>query len=232
MPPAAKTRKTEAKRETYHHNDLPKAVIEKAVELITARGGADFSLREIATALGVSHSAVYRHFADKSALLNAVTALGFEALGRYQAQAQAAAESNPLDELRALCVAYVTFAREQSGYFALMHHSHPATEETARGRDEHNSEALGKLVEAIRQAQAAGLIIPGNPERIAAYLVLAPHGMASFHAQGHVPAFIASHEADGPLSADWLSEVALAPLLTTPLQPDQFAKRFFDAPKE
>ncbi|MEJ2036222.1 MAG: helix-turn-helix domain containing protein [Maritimibacter sp.] len=189
MPPAAKTRKTAVTRETYHHNDLPKAVIAKAVELITARGGPDFSLREIATALGVSHSAVYRHFADKTALLNAVTALGFEALGSYQAQAQAAADS------------------------------------------EHNSEALGKLVETIRQAQAAGLIIPGNAERIAAYLVLAPHGMASFHAQGHVPAFIAAHQKDGPLSADWLSEVALAPLLATPLTPDQFARRFFDAPE-
>ncbi|MEJ2030823.1 MAG: TetR/AcrR family transcriptional regulator [Maritimibacter sp.] len=216
MPPAAKTRKTAVTRETYHHNDLPKAVIAKAVELITARGGPDFSLREIATALGVSHSAVYRHFADKTALLNAVTALGFEALGSYQAQAQAAADSNPLDELRALCVAYVTFAREQPGYFALMFHSHPVTEDTAR---------------TIRQAQAAGLIIPGNAERIAAYLVLAPHGMASFHAQGHVPAFIAAHQKDGPLSADWLSEVALAPLLATPLQPDQFARRFFDAPE-
>lgn len=222
----ATARKPASPRDTYHHNDLQKAAVAKAVQFISERGGPAFSLRELATSLGVSHSAVYRHFADKDALLDSVTVLGFQEMTRYQRKAQARAESTPLGQLVALCAAYIDFAREQRGYFSLMFHAHPISQATASARDSHNSEALLSLVGAIRAAQDSGDLIAGEAERIAAYLVLAPHGLASFQAQGHVPAFIA-HQDPGPLSSDWLAQLSLQPLLTKPMTPKDITHRFF-----
>lgn len=218
--------KPASNRYSYHHNDLRQAAVAKAVQLISERGGPDFSLRELATSLGVSHSAVYRHFADKDALLDSVTALGFEEMNRFQAKAQAGAEATPIGQLTALCVAYIEFARAERGYFALMFHASPISDATAAARDSHNTKALETLVTAIAKAQENGDIIPGDPERIAAFLVLSPHGLASFQAQGHVPQFIARQN-PGPLSADWLARLALQPLLTAPMTPDEIARHFF-----
>ena len=59
-------------RSPYHHGDLPSALKQAAVALIARHGVQGFSLREAATAVGVSPSAAYRHYADKAALLGAV----------------------------------------------------------------------------------------------------------------------------------------------------------------
>ena len=221
----APARPAAPKRDSYHHNDLRDAVIAKAVEFISERGGPTFSLRELATSLGVSHAAVYRHFSDKDGLLECLTELGFREMRRYQQAAQAGAGDAPLGQLSALCSAYLNFAVEQRGYFALMFHASPISEATAAARDRHNADALDALVSTIRAAQANGDIVAGDPERIAAYLVLAPHGLASFQSQGHIPAFIAHHD-PGPITTDWLALLILQPLLTKPLPPDEVTRRF------
>ena len=222
----ALSKQPKTRRDTYHHNGLRDAALRKAVQLISERGAPSFSLRELATSLGVSHTAVYRHFADKDALLREVTALGFHEMTSYQQKAQARSDGTPLGRLLSLCDAYLAFAREQQGYFALMFHSRPTSETTADARDELNTVALGTLVKAVRAAQESGDIIAGDPERLAAYLVLAPHGLASYQAQGHVPSFIA-RQATGPLTEGWIALLTLQPLLTRPMPPQDLSLRFF-----
>jgi len=75
--PAAST----TPRASYHHGDLPQALKTLALDVIAEHGADAFSLRQAAAALGVAPSAVYRHFADKSALLSAVADDGFVAMG-------------------------------------------------------------------------------------------------------------------------------------------------------
>lgn len=70
-----------SRRKQYHHGDLPQALKNLALKLIADHGVEGFSLRQAATALGVAPSAVYRHFADKSELLNALARDGFDAMG-------------------------------------------------------------------------------------------------------------------------------------------------------
>src|SRR4026207_2412589 len=60
--------------------DLPRARVEEAVRVIRAEGIAALTLREVGSRLGVSRSALYRHFADKQALLTAVATEGFRTL--------------------------------------------------------------------------------------------------------------------------------------------------------
>lgn len=64
--------------QTYHHGDLYTALVNAASQRIETQGIDDLSLRKLADDVGVSRSALYHHFRDKSALLNAVAANGFE----------------------------------------------------------------------------------------------------------------------------------------------------------
>ncbi len=66
------------RRDTYHHGDLRRALIEAALELVTERGPKGFTLTEVAKRAGVSIAAPYRHFTDKSHLLAAVATVSFD----------------------------------------------------------------------------------------------------------------------------------------------------------
>ena len=56
-------------RKPYHHGSLHSALIEASIALAREGGPDRVILREAARAAGVSHSAAYRHFADREALL-------------------------------------------------------------------------------------------------------------------------------------------------------------------
>ena len=56
----------------YHHGNLRQALVEGGLSLLAREGPAAFSLRALAQELGVSHSAPYRHFASRDALLAAI----------------------------------------------------------------------------------------------------------------------------------------------------------------
>ena len=64
----------------YHHGDLRAAAIEAGLTLLEEREADDLGLREVARAVGVSATALYRHFPDKAALLRALASAGLERL--------------------------------------------------------------------------------------------------------------------------------------------------------
>ena len=73
--------------EKYHHGDLRRSLLQAAIRTIQKSGFAALTLRAVGEELGVSRSALYRHFADKSALLTAVASEGFRTLGAQLTQA-------------------------------------------------------------------------------------------------------------------------------------------------
>jgi len=61
----------------YHHGDLREALVRAALREAERGGPESISLKALARQLGVSQPAPYRHFADRDALLAAVTAEAF-----------------------------------------------------------------------------------------------------------------------------------------------------------
>ncbi|MFD3530048.1 TetR/AcrR family transcriptional regulator [Streptomyces sp. NPDC058664] len=98
-------------RSTYHHGDLRQAVLAAALDVITAEGPGALSLRDLARRAGVSHAAPAHHFKDRTGLLTALAAQGYDLL----AEALAAAPG-----LRERGVRYVRFAVEHPGHFQVM----------------------------------------------------------------------------------------------------------------
>lgn len=113
-------------RHRYHHGDLRNALCRHALLTIETEGIAALSLRESARALGVAPSAVYRHFADKAALVAAVAGDGFARLVRSMESAAASAEERAQPggaepaALVAMAMAYVRFAAAHPAHFAVM----------------------------------------------------------------------------------------------------------------
>jgi AcrR family transcriptional regulator len=62
---------------TYHHGDLRDALVQAALAEAERGGPEAISIKALAKKLGVSQPAPYRHFADREALLQAVTAEAF-----------------------------------------------------------------------------------------------------------------------------------------------------------
>jgi AcrR family transcriptional regulator len=76
-------RSTRAARKPHrpcHHGNLRRGLLDEALATIRAEGVGGLTLREIGARLGVSRTALYRHFADKRALLTAVATEGFRTL--------------------------------------------------------------------------------------------------------------------------------------------------------
>src|SRR5712692_4193754 len=92
----------------YHHGDLRRALVQEAVRTIQARGADALTLRAVGQKLGVSRTALYRHFADKSALLAAVAGEGFHTL-RVQLVEVWERGGRGLEGFEAMGAAYIRF---------------------------------------------------------------------------------------------------------------------------
>jgi AcrR family transcriptional regulator len=62
----------------YHHGDLQSELLKAARLRLENQGISELSLRKLADDVGVSRTALYHHFKNKSALLSAIAAKGFE----------------------------------------------------------------------------------------------------------------------------------------------------------
>jgi AcrR family transcriptional regulator len=106
------------KRTTYHHGDLRAALIRAADEIIAESGIEAFSLRAAALRAGVSPAAPAHHFGSAKGLLTEVALLAFERVGRYIDEA--GRSGDVVKDVRALTLAFVTFAVDHPGHFRLM----------------------------------------------------------------------------------------------------------------
>lgn len=98
-------------RKAYHHGNLPEEALKAAETLIDEHGAEGVTLRALGAALGVSHRALYRHFADLNALLDAVAVRVMHAMNAAMADASnAIADTQPEARVDAAMDAYIRFA--------------------------------------------------------------------------------------------------------------------------
>jgi AcrR family transcriptional regulator len=106
-------------RRAYHHGDLRRALLAEAVRTIGAGGIATLTLREVGRRLGVSRTALYRHFTDKRALLAAVAREGFQQFRQDLVEAWEAAGRGSAG-FNAMGMAYVRFAIANPSHYRVM----------------------------------------------------------------------------------------------------------------
>lgn len=102
----------------YHHGNLAAALVDVAMVMVEQDGAAAVTVRAVAQRAGVTATALYRHYADKEALLTAVAARGFAALVERFEQARPGRPAR--EALTALGMAYVDFAYNHPHLHGLM----------------------------------------------------------------------------------------------------------------
>lgn len=155
---------TAAKKRAYHHGDLRNALITKAIALAKEGGPEAIVLREAAREVGVSATAAYRHFANRSELMFAVKRYAFDQLAGYERRRLRAVrptgdpQADALAELEALGRGYVAFALAHPGIFRVAF----AEEEPNFSVEDRSSQAFDLLATAMDKLVEVGCL---DPER-------------------------------------------------------------------
>ena len=114
------TRSSPVRKESYHHGDLRRALLDATLELVDRHGPQGFTLRAAAREAGVTPGATYHHFEDKDALVAAVAEEGFQLLHAALQTAAQRPSASPRDRARNVGVAYVLFAIKHPTRFRVM----------------------------------------------------------------------------------------------------------------
>ncbi|MFH8369566.1 TetR/AcrR family transcriptional regulator [Streptomyces sp. NPDC018031] len=161
----------------YHHGNLRVALLDATAQAIADHGVAALSLRDVARRIGVSHAAPAHHFGDKTGLLTALAAQGYELLaGALDAAGEDLLESG---------VAYVRFAAAHRAHFELMfqpglYQADDPVVAAARDRAEQ------RLAAALASSVPAGTEEDRQTAELAAWSIV--HGFATLWLSGALPA--------------------------------------------
>lgn len=165
--------------------ELMGRLVDEGARILVDEGLTALSLRKVAAAAGVSTMPVYTLFGDKQGLLAAMHGEGFRRLGA--ALRAVPPDDDPMAYLGRLGLAYRQSALDSPHLYGLMFgHPVPDLRLDAEGQAVADA-AYRPLVDAVAVAQDAGVMIGGDPERIALHLWAVSHGMVSLELNGQLP---------------------------------------------
>jgi len=184
MAKARRARTVRKRADRYHHGDLPRAMLQEAVRTIQKDGVESLTLRGVGERLGVSRSALYRHFADKQALLSAVAGEGFRLLRSTLFEAWNS-EGRGRPGFEAMGAAYVRFAVTHTSHYRVMFGGFVAGE--SRPAPPPDLDAFQVLVDALAEQQTQGLVRKDDdPRQLAQFIWAVVHGIAMLALDGLV----------------------------------------------
>lgn len=197
---ALNTSRSRSASDTYHHGNLRRTLLEHAVELARAGGPDAVVLRDVQRMAGVSNSAAYRHYADRDALLAAVTEyattrLADAMVARLNAvPARGLKAKRAIGRLRATGQGYIDFALAEPGLFrtAFSHKHHTDADHSRHPEDHspavHEHHPFQILIGCIDDLVATGVLSADRRDGFDEAAWAAVHGLSTL--------FL-----DGPLSA-------------------------------
>src|SRR5258708_1683926 len=155
----------------YHHGDLRDALVQAALQGVELGGPEAVNISALAKRLGVSQPAPYRHFADREALLAAVTA---EAFRQFSATLrESIRKPSKRSKLSRIAQTTLAFGLRRNGIYRLMFASRTLAG-APEGSELRNAamETFGLVLEALG-ASAVGFL----RERHALTFWAAVHGV-------------------------------------------------------
>jgi AcrR family transcriptional regulator len=188
---------------TYHHGDLRDALVRAALKEVELGGPEAISMSALAKKLGVSQPAPYRHFADREALLTAVTA---EAFRQFSAiLRELVNKPSKRSKLSRFAQATLAFGLRRNGIYRLMFASRVMAC-APKDSELHAAaiETFGLLLEAL-EAPAVGFV----RERHALKIWAALHGVIMLAEQGLLTGKVA-HISREELVEDIVAETKLS----------------------
>jgi AcrR family transcriptional regulator len=178
--------------------DLRRVLLHAAAEVAAGSGVGDVSIRALARSAGVSHAAHRHHFASRTGLLTALAAEGHHLL------AEALERAAQIDFLE-VGVAYVRFARDHPGHFAVMFTPDvldPSDPELSAAR----SRTFAVLQGGVNALATGGRVGDARAAVVAAWSLV--HGFATLAATGNLAGAGLAPGADGDALLDLARQAA------------------------
>ncbi|HEY7210673.1 MAG TPA: TetR/AcrR family transcriptional regulator [Bryobacteraceae bacterium] len=172
-------------RRPYHHGNLRRALLDEALATIGSEGVDRLTLREIGARLGVSRTALYRHFADKRALLAGVATEGFRML-REQLVAAWKKGGCGGPAFLAMGVAYMRFAVANPAHYRVMFGSFVDPKEAEFELAAEADGAFQALVDALVALQRSAVVRDDDILLMARFVWSVVHGVAMLAIDGQV----------------------------------------------
>ena len=182
---AISTRQAARQNRPYHHGNLRRALLDEALATIKAEGVDRLTLREIGARLGVSRTALYRHFADKRALLAGVATEGFRAL-RQQLVSAWEEGGRGREAFEAMGVVYVRFAVTNPAHYRVMFGGFVDPQACDPELAAEAAGAFQALVDALSSLQRDALVRGEDVVTMARFVWAVVHGVAMLGIDGQL----------------------------------------------
>ena len=179
------TRPARKPNRPYHHGNLRRALLDEALATIHAEGVEGVTLREIGARLGVSRTALYRHFADKRALLAAVATEGFRTL-RQQLIASWEEGGRGRPAFESMGVAYIRFAAANPSHYRVMFGGFVDPDACDPELTAEAAGAFQALVDALTALQRDGTMRAEDTVTMARFVWAVVHGVAMLGIDGQL----------------------------------------------
>ncbi|MGE5248979.1 MAG: TetR/AcrR family transcriptional regulator [Bacteroidota bacterium] len=173
-------------RKTYHHGNLKNALIRAGIEILSSEGVAALSLRRVAAQAGVSHAAPYAHFADKEALIAAISTEGYRRLYERVEAVVAEHQGDPRRQLLEAAWVYVQFALDDPDHFRITLSGAVEREKEYPALVELTQKGFQTLVQIVEACQSQGILDAGPPDVMAVSVWGLVHGIAVLILDGQV----------------------------------------------
>jgi AcrR family transcriptional regulator len=164
------------------------------VRTIQTCGVEALTLRAAGQALGVSRTALYRHFTDKAALLSAVAQEGFRML-RLELVGAWDKGGRGRNGFEQMGVAYVRFAVGHPAHYRVMFGGFLTGYASDAALEAEGSAAFQVLVDALVSQQQTGLVRQDDPRQLAQFVWAVVHGVARLAIDGQLRGSPADAEA-------------------------------------
>ena len=150
--------------------------------LFDQEGEEGISMRRIAALVGITPMAIYKHYPDKDAILNALMLDGFAA---WEARVEGLQAGEPLAWLREMTEAFADFAlqeprRYQAAFLLKASGARKYPQDMAQGR----SPVIAKVMAQIEAARASGKIGDFATMDMAISLVALVQGLVDMYGAG------------------------------------------------
>ena len=165
--------------------DFRDRLCDVATRLFAEKGADGFTLRQLASELGVSPMTPYRYFKDKDDILAAVRARAFDQFSEELERAYDS-KTSPIERSAAVGLGYEHFARTHAQAYKLMFDVSQPTEENYPDLVRAGKRARETLTRHLKALAEAGLI-EGDPLLIGTVIWSALHGALMLQLAGKLP---------------------------------------------